>query len=144
MGPLPNLPHHLSPLGSPQKHPRKNLCIPLRKPKSYRNKISQTLSICWLFSSLNNFQHTFLKNFTSVAQKEKTTHLVGGWTNPSEKYARQIGSFPQVGVKIKNVWNHHPVMFWCIYIYIAIIISFLHLAPGWHSARLFLANQISK
>ena len=25
--------------------------------------------------------------------------LVGGWTNPSEKYARQIGSFPQVAVK---------------------------------------------
>ena len=23
--------------------------------------------------------------------------LVGGWTNPSEKYGRQIGSFPQVG-----------------------------------------------
>ena len=28
--------------------------------------------------------------------------LVGGWTNPSEKYARQIGSSPQVGMKIKN------------------------------------------
>ena len=27
--------------------------------------------------------------------------LVGGWTNPFEKYARQIGSFPQVGMKIK-------------------------------------------
>ena len=27
--------------------------------------------------------------------------LVGGF-NPSEKYARQIGSFPQVGMKIKN------------------------------------------
>ena len=27
-----------------------------------------------------------------------------------EKYARQIGSSPQVGVKIKNVWNH-PVIF---------------------------------
>ena len=27
--------------------------------------------------------------------------LVGGITNPLEKYARQIGSFPQVGVKIK-------------------------------------------
>ena len=25
--------------------------------------------------------------------------LVGGWTNPFEKYARQIGSFPQVGMK---------------------------------------------
>jgi len=23
-------------------------------------------------------------------------NLVGGWTNPFEKYARQIGSFPQV------------------------------------------------
>ena len=32
--------------------------------------------------------------------------LVGGF-NPFEKYARQIGSFPQVGVKIKNIWNHH-------------------------------------
>ena len=32
--------------------------------------------------------------------------LVGGWTNPFEQYARQIGSFPQVRVKIKHVWNH--------------------------------------
>ena len=32
--------------------------------------------------------------------------LVGGF-NPSEKYARQIGSFPQVGMNIKkNIWNH--------------------------------------
>ena len=33
--------------------------------------------------------------------------LVGGWTNPSEKYARQIGSSPQVGMNIKNIWNQH-------------------------------------
>ena len=26
------------------------------------------------------------------------------------KNISQIGSFPQVGVKIKNVWNHHPVV----------------------------------
>ena len=32
--------------------------------------------------------------------------LVGGF-NPPQKYARQIGSFPQVGVKIKHIWNHH-------------------------------------
>ena len=32
-----------------------------------------------------------------------------GWTNPFEKYDRQIGSFPQVGVKIKNSWSHHLV-----------------------------------
>ena len=24
------------------------------------------------------------------------------------KHIRQIGSFPQVGMKIKNIWNHHP------------------------------------
>ena len=36
-----------------------------------------------------------------------SSYLVGGWTNPFEKDARQIGSFPQVGVKIKNIWNHH-------------------------------------
>ena len=35
--------------------------------------------------------------------------LGGGWTTPFEKYARQIASFPQVGLKIKNVWNHHLV-----------------------------------
>ena len=32
--------------------------------------------------------------------------LVGGWTNLFEKYDRQIGSFPQAGVKIKDIWNH--------------------------------------
>ena len=47
----------------------------------------------------------------------KQTKLVGGWTNPFEKYARQIGSFPLVGVKMKkNIWTHHPAtkmdVFW--------------------------------
>ncbi len=40
--------------------------------------------------------------------------LVGGWTNPSEKYDRQIGNLPQIGLQIKNVWNHHlenPLIF---------------------------------
>ena len=35
--------------------------------------------------------------------------LVGGWTNPFEKYARQIGSFPKKGVNIKICSNHHLV-----------------------------------
>ena len=43
-------------------------------------------------------------------------HLVGGF-NPIEKYARQIGSFPQVGVNIKNIWNHQLAIYICIYIY---------------------------
>ena len=32
--------------------------------------------------------------------------LVGGF-NPFEKYARQIGNLPQIGMKIKKNWNHH-------------------------------------
>ena len=28
------------------------------------------------------------------------------------KNISQIGSFPQVGMKIKNIWNHHPAFFW--------------------------------
>ena len=36
----------------------------------------------------------------------KQTKLVGGWTNPFEKYARQIGSFPLVGVKMKKIFEH--------------------------------------
>ena len=39
---------------------------------------------------------------------QKIDYLVGGF-NLSEKYARQIGLFPQVGMKIKNIWNHQPV-----------------------------------
>ena len=36
--------------------------------------------------------------------------LVGCWTNPFENYARQKGNLPQkFGVKIKHIWNHHPV-----------------------------------
>ncbi len=33
------------------------------------------------------------------------SNLVGGF-NPSQKYDRQNGNLPQIGVKIKNVWNH--------------------------------------
>ncbi len=37
--------------------------------------------------------------------------LSGGWTNPTWNIcASQIGSFPQVGVKIKKYWNHHLVV----------------------------------
>ena len=35
-----------------------------------------------------------------------TPVLVGGF-NPPEKNISQNGNLPQIGVKIKNVWNHH-------------------------------------
>ena len=35
-----------------------------------------------------------------------TSQLVGGWTNLSSKICeRQIGSFPQVRMEIKNIWG---------------------------------------
>ncbi len=50
-----------------------------------------------------------LEGDKKATSKLKSSHasgqfiiLVGGF-NPFEKYARQIGSFPQVGVKIKNI-----------------------------------------
>ena len=33
--------------------------------------------------------------------------LGGGWTNPSEKYEWNWIISPRIGVKIKNMWNHH-------------------------------------
>ena len=50
-----------------------------------------------------------LRNNDMIDMIVKIGLLGGGWTNPSEKYARQLGSFPQVGMEIKNVWNHHLV-----------------------------------
>ena len=31
------------------------------------------------------------------------------WFQPNRKNIRQLGSFPQNGMKIKNTWNHHLV-----------------------------------
>jgi len=42
------------------------------------------------------------------------TNPVGGWTNPSESIS-QIRSFPQVGMNITKIWNHHPVKNSCVW-----------------------------
>ena len=33
--------------------------------------------------------------------------IVGGWTNPFEKYARQIRNLPQIGMNMKNILKKH-------------------------------------
>ena len=43
------------------------------------------------------------------AVKKKKHHLVGGWTTHL-KNIRQIGSFPQVGLKITNPWTSHKMV----------------------------------
>ena len=47
---------------------------------------------------------TFLKNMPMF----KLCVLVGGF-NPFQKQISQNGNLPQIGVKLKNIWNHHPV-----------------------------------
>ncbi len=37
-------------------------------------------------------------------------HLVGGWATHLKDIS-QIGSFPQVGVKVKHIRNHHLVAY---------------------------------
>ena len=37
-------------------------------------------------------------------------NLVGGWTNPFEKCESNWVHLPQIGVNIKNIWNHHLEM----------------------------------
>ena len=60
------------------------------------------------------FQHQVIQNLHVLPTLGSVFLLVGGWTNPSEKYARQIGPLPKVGVKIKNIWNHRLVYNWVI------------------------------
>ena len=64
-----------------------------KKQNPNPNKIS------WIFFTARKFRK----------QKHPKSRLVGGF-NPFEKYARQNGKLPQIGVKIKNIWNHHPAV----------------------------------
>ena len=58
------------------------------------------------------WKHTFPiwgKNNFSGAMSIQTV-LVGGWTNPSQKYARQIGSFPEVSGWKEKIFELPPPM----------------------------------
>ena len=63
----------------------------------------------WVFTRLSNFWDEFKSWKVSASKVEKHIGLlIGDWTNPSEKYDRQNGNLPQLVVKIKHIWNHHP------------------------------------
>ena len=46
---------------------------------------------------------------TEILMTRSNTSLSGG-INPCETYDPQNGNLPQVGVKIKHIWNHHLVV----------------------------------
>ena len=67
----------------------------------------------WHTSSLKWFKVADLHEQNSSPKRSPTSQqpfLVGGWTNPFEKYDRQNGNLPQIWVKIKKKWNHHLVL----------------------------------
>ena len=94
-------------------------------------KLKKAAQKCWWFSSWSPCWHlvgVLLKSGIQLLHASKMSSsvkvkprrqfgvamfLVGGWTNPSEKYARQNGNLPQIGMKIQNVWNHH-LGFFCL------------------------------
>ena len=45
-----------------------------------------------------------VKSVKKIPPEQQIRRLVGGWTNPVEKYARQFCQISQVRVNIKNVW----------------------------------------
>ena len=73
--------------------------------------------VFWLVQMGRTEGWDLVKQFQTVPKPcPETVHTVSesklNWlvvSTPLKKYARQIGSFPQVGVKMKNLWNHHLV-----------------------------------
>ena len=75
----------------------------------------------WSTAKNSNFLLLFLQEWKmnkllfhpSITKKwinnQSLQRLVARWllNRPSEKYARPLGSFQQVGMKIWNTWNHH-------------------------------------
>ena len=60
------------------------------------------------------FQPSIFRGYVSFREGIWPRYTNVGDVNPFEKYARPIGSCPQVRVKIKNIWSHHLV-YQCMY-----------------------------
>ena len=75
------------------------------------------VSIHWMIAISQNAARLTLRYFSkgSMMSKKSTVNLIWLVVSTHLKNISQIGSFLQVRVKIKNVWNHHLVMqrfFW--------------------------------
>ena len=65
---------------------------------NFQNKHQHLVSIIRYLRFLHRGQYISNPNILS--------NLGGGWTNPIEKYDRQIGSFPQkIGVKFQKIFE---------------------------------------
>ena len=58
---------------------------------------------------------TLMEPYTFCSMSEIVWIYHSSWwffTNPSEKYIRQINQFPNFAVETKKTWNHHVVICW--------------------------------
>ena len=83
----------------------------LREPKRTQTNQRLTGIWCWDAAAGHWLRGSGIPNITSVVtaiwdHKVSNTRILVRGFNPSEKNS-QIGSFPQLGVKIRNIWNHH-------------------------------------
>ena len=85
----------------------KNPCNP--RKKSWVWRLAGFFLDLQITTSESLRSHDFFGYIWVEAWDSKAT-LVGGF-NPIEKYARHIGSFPQVGMNIINIWNHQPTSY---------------------------------
>ena len=72
-----------------------------------------------LFGSFRKFYSFMMFYGSQIWKKKRIFHIlqpVGGF-NKTEKYAYQIGSSRQVGITIKDLWNHQLVNCLCTYIH---------------------------
>ena len=90
----------------PQK---KNLNLPVRFPKLWAIILSKRAPKN--HGNLQDFQRPMPK-FKSKVLAREPTRAVRIWLVVSihPKNISQIGNLPQIGLKIKNIWNHHPVL----------------------------------
>ena len=61
----------------------------------------------FMFAEFSSFRSIYDLHMEKLPKQKSQirvyTSSLGGGFNPSEKYARQIGSFPQIGMNIKNI-----------------------------------------
>ena len=83
-------------------------------PNSSENKPPAPMASYWKRNPTDPTKRLRIKAFSTSNHSKHLKwydHLVGGWTNPFEKYESKWIISPIFGVKIKNIWNHHLVIY---------------------------------
>ena len=81
-----------------------SLIAPLEKTNNSPQNIRVRHSFFGMFLLTKQMRCFFLSANIKGEQKKTSISLVGGWTNPFEKYSSKWESSPSFRVKMKNIW----------------------------------------